>query len=154
MCKELYKAAKAQQAEQPNSKHFDFNARTLAPTQASVNLVRVYKEHYKAAKAQLAEQPKSKQFDFDEQAIFLKLDLFTKRLNKLIDMFTTIHQFSTLEQHKHIEGLEQVRGCGGDAGMWRGCGGGSRCGDVEWSEALALSMGCFKNLCLKSFAGA
>lgn len=42
------------------------------------------------------------------QAIFLKFDLFTKRLNKLIDMFTTIHQFSTLEQHTHIEGLEQM----------------------------------------------
>ncbi len=77
--------------------------------QASVNLARVHKEHYKAAKEQLAAQPKSKQFDFDEQAIFLKSDLFTKRLNKLIDMFTTIHQFSTLEQHTHIEGLEQVR---------------------------------------------
>lgn len=44
----------------------------------------------------------------DAQAIFLKFDLFTKRLNKLIDMFTTIHQFSTLEQHTHIEGLEQM----------------------------------------------
>ncbi len=45
----------------------------------------------------------------------LQFDLFTKRLNKLIDMFTTIHQFSTLEQHTHIEGLEQmikVRACG------------------------------------------
>lgn len=42
------------------------------------------------------------------QAIFLKFDLFTKRLNKLIGMFTTIHQFSSLEQHTHIEGLEQM----------------------------------------------
>jgi dynein heavy chain len=74
--------------------------------QSAVELIKVYKEHYKLAKEQLASQPKSKQFDFDEHAIFFKADLFTKRLNKLIDMFTTIHQFSTLEQHTHIEGLE------------------------------------------------
>jgi dynein heavy chain len=42
------------------------------------------------------------------QAIFFKFDLFTKRLNKLIDIFTTIHQFSSLEAHTHIEGLEQM----------------------------------------------
>lgn len=43
-----------------------------------------------------------------EQAIFLKFDLFSKRLYKLIDMFTTIHQFSSLEQHTHIEGLDTM----------------------------------------------
>ena len=75
---------------------------------AAVNLAKVYKDHYRLAKEQLAAQPKSKQFDFDEPAIFLKFDHFTKRLNKLTDMFTTIHQFSTLEQHTHIEGLEQM----------------------------------------------
>lgn len=79
----------------------------VAP-QASVDLARMYREHYKLAKEQLAAQPKGKQFNFDEQAIFMKFDLFTKRLNKLIDMFTTIHQFSTLEQHTHIEGLDQM----------------------------------------------
>mmetsp|Transcript_5388 Transcript_5388/g.12712 ORF Transcript_5388/g.12712 Transcript_5388/m.12712 type:complete len:4322 (-) Transcript_5388:507-13472(-) len=80
----------------------------IANMQASITLMRAYKEHYKAAKEQLAVQPKSKQFDFDEQAIFLKADLFTKRLNKLIDMFTTIHQFSTLKQHTHIDGLNEM----------------------------------------------
>jgi dynein heavy chain len=40
----------------------------------------------------------------DERAVFLKFELFAKRLNKLIDMFTTIHQFSSLEQHTHIAG--------------------------------------------------
>lgn len=43
-------------------------------------------------------------FSMDEPAVFLKFELFTKRLNKLIDMFTTIHQFSSLEQHTHITG--------------------------------------------------
>ncbi len=68
----------------------------------------MYREHYKLAKEKLAENLESKQFQFDEQAIFMRFDLFTKRLNKLIDMFTTTHQFSTLEQHTHIEGLEQM----------------------------------------------
>lgn len=36
--------------------------------------------------------------------MFLKFDLFAKRLGKLSDIFTTIHQFSSLEQHTHIEG--------------------------------------------------
>lgn len=40
----------------------------------------------------------------DERAVFLKFELFAKRLNKLIDMFTTIYQFSSLEQHTHIAG--------------------------------------------------
>jgi dynein heavy chain len=40
----------------------------------------------------------------DERGVFLKFELFAKRLNKLIDMFSTIHQFSSLEQHTHIAG--------------------------------------------------
>ncbi|GFR42148.1 hypothetical protein Agub_g3000 [Astrephomene gubernaculifera] len=74
----------------------------------AVDLANVYRQQYKLAKETLAAQPKSKQFDFDEQAIFLKFDLFSKRLYKLIDMFTTIHQFSSLEQHTHIEGLDTM----------------------------------------------
>ncbi len=46
----------------------------------------MYRQQYKLAKDTLAQQPKSKQFEFDEQAIFLKFDLFSKRLHKLIDM--------------------------------------------------------------------
>jgi hypothetical protein len=45
--------------------------------------------------------------DVDERAVFLKFELFAKRLNKLIDMFTTIHQFSSLEQHTHISGTQK-----------------------------------------------
>ena len=47
--------------------------------------------------------------DVDERAVFLKFELFAKRLNKLIDMFTTIHQFSSLEQHTHISGKQKCR---------------------------------------------
>lgn len=68
----------------------------------------MYRECYSDAKQLLAKNPAGPQFAFDEQAIFLKFDLFVKRLHKLIAMFTTIHQFSTLEQHTHIEGLDQM----------------------------------------------
>ena len=78
------------------------------PPQVSVELANTYRAQYKIAKDTLAAAPKSKQFDFDEQAIFMKLDLFCKRLHKLIDLFTTIWQFSSLEQHTHIEGLEAM----------------------------------------------
>jgi dynein heavy chain len=47
-------------------------------------------------------------FEMDEVAVFLKSELFAKRLVKLVDMFTTIHQFSSLEQHTHIAGGWQV----------------------------------------------
>lgn len=47
----------------------------------------------------------------NERAVFLKFELFAKRLNKLIDMFTTIHQFSSLEQHTHIAGVQRYRTC-------------------------------------------
>lgn len=43
-------------------------------------------------------------FEMDERTVFLRFELFVKRLNKLISMFTTVHQFSSLEQHTHISG--------------------------------------------------
>ena len=46
-------------------------------------------------RSKLRENPSNRQFDFDEERAFGKFDLFTRRLNKLIDMFTTIHQFTT-----------------------------------------------------------
>ncbi len=73
-----------------------------------MELANTYRAQYKIARETLAAAPRSKQFDFDEQAIFMKLDLFCKRLHKLIDLFTTIWQFSSLEQHTHIEGLEAM----------------------------------------------
>lgn len=45
----------------------------------------------------------------DERAVFLRFELFAKRLNKLISMFTTVHQFSSLEQHTHIAGMQASR---------------------------------------------
>jgi hypothetical protein len=42
--------------------------------------------------------------EVDERAVFLRFELFAKRLNKLINMFTTVHQFGSLERHTHIAG--------------------------------------------------
>ena len=53
-------------------------------------------------------QPGAAPFDFDEPKIFHKFDLFTKRCKKLISMFTTIHQFSSLAQYTHLDGLDQM----------------------------------------------
>jgi hypothetical protein len=75
-----------------------------------VRLNEVYQEQYRATKEKLAAQPGHKQFDFVEHNIFFKFDLFSKRLHKLIDMFSTMHQFSSLAMHTHIDGLDQVGG--------------------------------------------
>ena len=53
-------------------------------------------------------QPGASPFDFDEAKIFHKFDLFTKRCKKLISMFDTIHQFSSLAQYTHLDGLDQM----------------------------------------------
>ena len=64
-----------------------------------------YQEQYRIAKDKLllAQPQDGKQFDFSEIAIFGKYELFCKRLQKLIDMFTTIAQFSSLAKHQ-VEG--------------------------------------------------
>ena len=74
----------------------------------AVRLNEAYKERYKAAKSQFLSENATFNFTINEQMVFLKFDLFAKRLNKLINMFETIHQFSSLEQHTHINGLEQM----------------------------------------------
>ena len=51
--------------------------------------------------------PKGRQFDFSESQIFSKFDLFCRRVIKLMDMFTTIHQFKCLEDSKDkFDGME------------------------------------------------
>ena len=66
-----------------------------------------YQQQYRAAKEKLALQPKGKQFDFPENKIFEEFDQFNKRVQKLIIMFTTIQQFSTLAVSS-IEGMETL----------------------------------------------
>jgi dynein heavy chain len=66
---------------------------------------RQYQEQYRGVRDALAENPKGKQFDFNENVIFGKFDLFCRRVEKLIDMFSTVEQFTTLSNND-LEGLE------------------------------------------------
>ena len=74
---------------------------------ASLTLNETYQEQYRAVKQKLETQPKGKQFDFSENQLFGRFELFCKRVQKLIDMFSTVQQFTTLAEHK-IEGMEQL----------------------------------------------
>jgi len=73
----------------------------------SLRLNDAYQEQYRLTREKLATQPKVKQFDFNEQEVFGKFDLFCKRLSKLIDLFTTIQQFSALA-NREIEGMDNL----------------------------------------------
>lgn len=65
----------------------------------------VYTSLYAMTKDKLAQNPKGRQFDFNEGLIFGKVHDFSKRVQKLLDMFTTIQQFSALALH-NVEGME------------------------------------------------
>jgi len=75
--------------------------------QASIRLCEEYRAQYKDTKNKLAQMPKGKQFTFDETAIFGKFTRFRRRLEKLIDMFSSVSQFRALER-KHIDGMEEL----------------------------------------------
>ena len=51
--------------------------------------------------------PKGKQFDFNQMQIFGNFDLFSRRVIKLIDMFSTIYQFKCLASH-NLDGMEEL----------------------------------------------
>lgn len=65
-------------------------------------------EEYRKRYEEVRDSKEDKKFEFDEKQIFLNFYLFSKRCEKLIDMFKTIDQFSSLSQHKHIEGLDFI----------------------------------------------
>lgn len=46
--------------------------------------------------------------DPDAAAALARCPIFARRCRKLAAMFSTIHQFSTLEAHSHIEGLPAI----------------------------------------------
>ncbi|CAE8591739.1 unnamed protein product, partial [Polarella glacialis] len=72
-----------------------------------IKLNDAYQEQYRATKETLLTLPKGKQFDFSETLIFGRFDLFCRRVTKLIDMFQTIHQFTSLSQHR-FDGMEPL----------------------------------------------
>jgi len=67
----------------------------------------INQSQYKLTKRKLQSMPKGKQFDFYEMQIFGKFDLFCRRIIKLIDMFSTIDQFTSLSKNK-LEGMESL----------------------------------------------
>ena len=94
--------------EGPKVKLWDQNPEDLlARLEMSLRLNDAYQELYRITKEKLQAQPKVKQFDFNESRIFGKFDLYCKRVQKLMDMFTTIAQFTALENNK-VEGMESL----------------------------------------------
>ena len=75
--------------------------------EACLKLNEAYQEQYRLTKDRLLTMPKGKQFDFNETQIFGKFDLFCRRCIKLIDMFSTIFQFTALANH-NLEGMEHL----------------------------------------------
>lgn len=94
------------------------SATVVASIQTCLRLVDAYQEQFHVTKVikrtvqltmkdKLMTQPKGKQFDFPEARIFGKLELFSKRLTKIQDMFSTIEQFKSLSAYK-IDGMEPL----------------------------------------------
>ncbi|TYZ58790.1 hypothetical protein PybrP1_001566 [[Pythium] brassicae (nom. inval.)] len=79
----------------------------LVDLEACLKLNEAYQEQYRLTKDKLLTMPKGKQFDFSETQIFGKFDLFCRRVVKLIDMFSTIHQFRSLALHA-LEGMDTL----------------------------------------------
>jgi len=75
--------------------------------EACLKLNEAYLEQYRLTKRKLKAMPKGKQFDFEEHQIFGKFELFCRRIIKLIDMFSTIEQFTSLSMNK-LEGMESL----------------------------------------------
>eukprot|EP00327_Prymnesium_parvum_P015479 CAMPEP_0113272674 /NCGR_PEP_ID=MMETSP0008_2-20120614/23450_1 /TAXON_ID=97485 /ORGANISM="Prymnesium parvum" /LENGTH=4484 /DNA_ID=CAMNT_0000122153 /DNA_START=48 /DNA_END=13502 /DNA_ORIENTATION=+ /assembly_acc=CAM_ASM_000153 len=81
------------------------SASLIGQLKSCVKLYDSYRECYENAKASLAEKPAGKQFDFNENIIFGKFTLFHRRVEKLIDLFTTVDQFTVLAKH-NLEGMD------------------------------------------------
>jgi dynein heavy chain len=80
---------------------------TIKQLDGCLKLNEVYQEQYRLTKKKLRQMPNGKQFDCNEMQIFGKIDLFCRRVVKLIDLFTTIDQFHTLSSNK-LEGMEPL----------------------------------------------
>ncbi|KAK2844297.1 hypothetical protein Q5P01_010956 [Channa striata] len=74
---------------------------------AAIHLNQEYQRCFHKTKEKLEQNPSERQFDFSEMYIFGKFDTFTRRLNKMLEMFSTISTYSALQDSK-IEGLENL----------------------------------------------
>ena len=89
-----------------NSKEFP-PAKLVAVMRSCIELRQAYKNTYQETKQKLKVNDKGKQFEFSESKIFGKLDLFCRRVGKLIELFEKIEQFETLTAH-NFEGIEEI----------------------------------------------
>ena len=80
-------------------------ASLLSRLQTCHLLFQHYRSQYEATRDKLHENPQAKQFELSESVIFSKSNLFQRRVEKLIDLFTTVDQFTTLSNH-NLEGME------------------------------------------------
>ena len=78
----------------------------IAVLKSCQELKDAYIKQYIFTKERLESMPKARQFDFNQTEIFGKFELFSRRVRKLIDLFSTIRQFKTLEKHN----LENIQG--------------------------------------------
>ncbi|XP_078108037.1 dynein axonemal heavy chain 5 isoform X3 [Sander vitreus] len=74
---------------------------------AAIHLNQEYQRYFHKTKEKLELTPSERQFDFSEMYIFGKFDTFQRRLNKILEMFSTIVTYSALQDSK-IEGLETM----------------------------------------------
>ncbi|KAL8448489.1 hypothetical protein Emed_003750 [Eimeria media] len=65
----------------------------------------VYHEQYRQTRERLVSTPKGKQLDVSEQDIFGRMDLFCRRLQKLITMYSTSQQFQCIAEQR-FEGID------------------------------------------------
>lgn len=70
-------------------------------------ILQEYQHCFRKTKEKLEQTPSEKQFDVSEIYIFGKFDTFQQRLNKILEMFSTISTYSALQDSK-IEGLETM----------------------------------------------
>ncbi|KAL4465245.1 hypothetical protein ABPG74_001959 [Tetrahymena malaccensis] len=64
-----------------------------------------YKKCYNEMKEKIAQIPSLKTFEFSEAKIFGKFDIFVRRLQKLIEIFSNIQQFNALSKH-NLDGMD------------------------------------------------
>ena len=81
----------------------------IAVLQSCQQLKEAYIKQYMFTKERLESMPKAKQFDFNTTEIFGKFELFSRRVRKLIELFSTIRQFKTLEKH-NLENIQPIVG--------------------------------------------
>ncbi|TPX43177.1 hypothetical protein SeLEV6574_g05202 [Synchytrium endobioticum] len=72
-----------------------------------VKLNEAYQNCFHDTKRKLQKTPNEKQFDFSEMYIFGKFDAFCKRIQKVVDMFSIMEKFSTLEK-LGVEGMDTI----------------------------------------------